>query len=57
MIIGMPDDEEPYIKLVDLDVKSVAKFAYWVKLDEEIAESYDELDESERRLCIDALGD
>ena len=57
MIIGLPKDQEPYIKLVDLDVKSVKKFAYWVKLDEEIVETYSQLDESERRICVDALRD
>lgn len=55
MIIGLPDGEEPYIKLVDLDVKSVAKFTHWIKLDEDIAETYDHLDESERQVCIDGL--
>ncbi|VDB82768.1 unnamed protein product [Peniophora sp. CBMAI 1063] len=55
MIIGLPEGEEPYIKLVDLDVKSVKKFAYWVKLDEEIVESYGHLSEAERRICVDAL--
>ena len=57
MIIGLSKDQEPYIKLVDLDVKSVKKFAYWVKLDEEIVETYSQLDESERRICVDALRD
>lgn len=55
MIIGLPDGKEPVIKLVDLDVKSVSKFAYWIKLDKNISASYGQLDESERRICIDVM--
>ncbi|KZV71837.1 hypothetical protein PENSPDRAFT_577031 [Peniophora sp. CONT] len=55
MIIGLPDGKEPVIKLVDLDVKSVSKFAYWIKLDKDIIASYGQLGESERRVCVDAL--
>jgi len=47
--------DAPSVKLVDLDPKSVKKFAYWEKLDAEIVETYARLEPIKRKHCIDGL--
>ncbi|KAI0317572.1 inositol-pentakisphosphate 2-kinase [Amylostereum chailletii] len=56
LIVRLPFDsaQTPIVKVIDLDMKSVAKIRRWEELDEKIVESYAKVDESVRKRCTDA---
>ncbi|KAL0946824.1 hypothetical protein HGRIS_012993 [Hohenbuehelia grisea] len=42
------------VTVIDLDPKSMDRLRKWEKLDQEIAESYSQVDASDRKVCVDS---
>lgn len=47
------DTESSSIKVIDLEIKSVDKLRYWIKLDEMIVKEYAKLESKMRKKCIE----
>ena len=47
------DTESSDIKVIDLEIKSLDKLRYWMKLDEKIVNEYTKLESSLRKKCVE----